>query len=480
MINIDDELLCIDNEYSEKDIFLKYGVASLMFYDPTPYTKLIVAINNERDKYDGLQERKHFILLYKKVYLAQRKKLMKILEGIKQRTIVIEPEPTPYEMEECIKNIWKYKHDISNRENVYQYAEARLKKAIFDTNQELYILKKYPAVYYNRKSSYIGGEFNYRYEDETIIYDNVNAMSDGMHHFRLYCNECTKESDKRTLLNILAYLNGCPNFEFLNNRSVNQKLDNLYRNFDLLDNIRLRQPDYFKSDVEKHIYLELPIIKNDKTYKIIAFKKLSHEGILDLYHASLKQFEPLPKCVFLYRVFEYAAAYHYKPLLMPVNYKPEDALNYYLPLAMKYNPNPLYFIDFGKGKRKTKLYNYFTVLKKEARNILNEWSTVPFLASKSYGEIIYLTGRNFTAHGASGNRGERNMKYDYDKNYLHINNINIVLELIARYVIELLNPELKNVVERRTAYYKRKYRTIFEYKNGGNSDDRETEGGRLD
>ena len=27
MINVDDELLCIDNEYSEKEIFLKYGVA---------------------------------------------------------------------------------------------------------------------------------------------------------------------------------------------------------------------------------------------------------------------------------------------------------------------------------------------------------------------------------------------------------------------------------------------------------------------
>ena len=50
MINGDDELLCIDNEYSEKEIFLEYSVVSLMFYDPTPYTKLIVAINNERDK----------------------------------------------------------------------------------------------------------------------------------------------------------------------------------------------------------------------------------------------------------------------------------------------------------------------------------------------------------------------------------------------------------------------------------------------
>lgn len=57
---------------------------------------------------------------------------------------------------------------------------------------------------------------------------------------------------------------------------------------------------------------------------------------------------------------------------------------------------------------------------------------------------------------------ETYMQYDYDKNYLHINNVNIFLELIARYVIELLNPELKNVVERRTFYYKDKYKSLLE------------------
>ena len=75
MINVDNELLCIDNEYSEKEIFLEYGVVSLMFYDPTPYTKLIVAINNERDKYDGLQERKHFIHSYEEGISCSTKKI---------------------------------------------------------------------------------------------------------------------------------------------------------------------------------------------------------------------------------------------------------------------------------------------------------------------------------------------------------------------------------------------------------------------
>lgn len=74
-----------------------------------------LAINNERDKYNDLQEREHFIPLYRKVYLAQRRKLKKILEKVKKRTIVIEPEPTPYEMKKYTKNTWKYKYDICGK-----------------------------------------------------------------------------------------------------------------------------------------------------------------------------------------------------------------------------------------------------------------------------------------------------------------------------------------------------------------------------
>lgn len=295
------------------------------------------------------------------------------------------------------------------------------------------------------------------------IYDKVHALTDGMHHFLLYCNDRSKLSDKRALLNVLAYLNGCPNFEFFSNTRVNRKLDELYRNFDLLDCIRLRHPDYFKSDIDKAIYLELPIIKNRDQYNFICFQKMPHEGILDLYHASLKQFEPLPRCVFLYRVFEYAAANHYKPVVHSTGeYKPEDAINYYWSCAMVYNPNPLYYVDFVSSSRKVKLNNYFTILKREARKIFTEWSNNPHLKSKSKGEIIYVTGRNFTAHGASGTQGERNMQYDYDKNYLHINNVNIALELIARYVVELLNPELRNIIERKKSYYQIKYKSLFE------------------
>ena len=53
------------------------------------------------------------------------------------------------------------------------------------------------------------------------------------------------------------------------------------------------------------------------------------------------------------------------------------------------------------------------------------------------------------------------MQYDYDKNYLHINNLNITLKLITRYVVELLNPELRNIVESKKIYYEIKYKSLF-------------------
>lgn len=461
-MNIRDRIKAIDDEYSESEIYLKHGLLSLMLYEPTEYINLIVDINIERDKYTDTEYRMKFIPLYKQVYFAQRKKLKTILTGIEDRTIVIFPEPTKEEMIEFLCDTWRYNDLTSSTENLYIYAEICIRRALNKTNEEIYLLRCYPSVYYNYPDSYIGGKFGYRYDYEILIYNKVNIITDEMHHFRLYVNDETTDVDKRSILNVFAFLNGCPNFQFLDNTYMNQKLDDLYQNFDLLDCIRLRHPNYLKSDIEKPVYLELPILKNKIGYKIIAFDKMPHEGIFDLYHAALKQFEPLPRCVFLYRVFEYAAANHYKVQFKPAHYNPEDAIEYYLDLALTYNPNPLYYIDFGIKNAKPKLYNFFTVLKLEAKKILDEWSTEPFLSSKRASEIIYITGRNFTVHGASGVRGVRNMQYDYDKNYLHINNVNILLELIARYVIEILNPEIKNVVEKRTFFYKERYQRLLE------------------
>lgn len=452
MIDVEIRLQKINNTVSDNELFLKYGLLSLAFFEIKEYIDLVCEINRYRDTIKETVQRATLIPYYKKVFLAQRKKINAILSNIKNKTIVISPIPTEEEMKNSSLETLRYDDSLSAIDNLLVFAEHRIKRALHLNNEELYILNHCPSVYYNKKNSYIGGNFGYRYENEIIVYKNVHATTDGMHHFITYTNDSNSLSDQRALLNILAYLNGSPNFEFTKNPSFNQKINDLYQNFDLLDCIRLRDSNYLKTNDMKSIYLELPIIKNKNYYNLIIFKDMPHEGILDLYHASLKQFEPLPRCIFLYRVFEYAASCHYKPTFQPAEYKVEDAIEYYLTEALQYNPNPLYYIRFSNGK--VIINNFFTVLKKETRKIFIEWNNKPFLKNKTKGEIIYLTGRNFTAHGGNG---ARNMQYDYDKNYLHINNINIVLELIARYVIELLNPNLRKIITPKTQYYLQKY-----------------------
>jgi len=82
--------------------------------------------------------------------------------------------------------------------------------------------------------------------------------------------------------------------------------------------------------------------------------------------------------------------------------------------------------------------------------IIGEWANHKFLNTKSIGQIIYDTGRNRVAHG---NRTNHRMTYDYQGNYMHINNVNVLLELIARYVIETLNPSVYKLTECATKYY---------------------------
>lgn len=148
-MNIKDRIKAVDAEYSESEIFLKYGLHSLMFYELIQYKNLIVDINIERDKYTSTEDRLKFITLYKQVYLAQRKKLKAILAKIEDRTIVIFPEPTRAEMIKVWGDTWSYDDSVSSTENMYCYAAACIRKTICETEEEIYLLRNYPSVYYN-------------------------------------------------------------------------------------------------------------------------------------------------------------------------------------------------------------------------------------------------------------------------------------------------------------------------------------------
>ena len=87
---INNELKAIEENFSIEELFLKHGIISLMFYEPLEFQQLIIKINMERDKHSDTQSRLMFITLYKKVYLAQRKKLLELFDAVKNRTTKID------------------------------------------------------------------------------------------------------------------------------------------------------------------------------------------------------------------------------------------------------------------------------------------------------------------------------------------------------------------------------------------------------
>ncbi len=433
----------------------------LHLYRLKGYEELIFKLGKEKALCKTSNEKKPYLEKYKMIYLSERKMCIRILKELDKEAVSLK---YPKSIEIIIKRVLEsrklYSDEKSLYENIKNYLKLMIKRELEETNQLLYSLKKYPFEYINTPDSFIGPEPVYRYRKDIILYKDAYITANEGSHYSVFGNENTSEATKNTLLNIIAYLSGRPYFYFTENRSFNKKLFNLYEQFDLLDMLRLRKKNFFESPEDEPLHLELPILKQVKGYSTVHFKDSQHEMLFELYHASLKQFESLPRCVFLFRVFEYGAQNHYKPLMKPANYDPVDALNYYINEIMKHNYNPLYYVDYGTyideknekvvRKRDAKYVNFVTELKKEAIKIKKEWNKDSYLKKKDLGKIIYVHGRNAAAHGGSG-RG--NARYDYSKNYKLLNNVNIYLELIARYLIELFNPQLKNIVERRTEYY---------------------------
>ena len=449
-------------------------VTRLLFFKIYEYDDIIMKLNTERYAQDSYDKKVSFNSKYIEVYKSSRKVYYRLVNNIKNQKMSVK-YPSDFELHkkevyDYLSKYLKVDKEKSLNENVLMYIKLKIIQKISEINIEISKLNKLPSFYINTFSTFIGPCSPAKYDNDIYFYKDVFIMQSELGHFSIFYSEKSTESSKNTLLNILAYFNGQPYFYFTENYDFNRKICDLYEQFDLLDLLRLRKKNYFNCKKEERFYIEKPIIKSNKK-DVIYFAESDYEILFELYHASLKQFESLPRCVFLYRVFEYGSQKHYEVLMHPTNYKPEDAINYYVEKIMTHNFNPLYYVDFGDcisedgkniiRKRKPQYVNFISKLKEETKRIKIEWSKHSYLKDKSIGEIIYCTGRNATAHGASGRRTAR---YDYAQNYKHINDVNVFLELIARYLIEVLNPQLSNMVERRKMCYIKynQYEKIFD------------------
>ncbi|MFT7072641.1 MAG: hypothetical protein ACJAX3_001621 [Patiriisocius sp.] len=427
------------------------------------FDKLFREAHSKFNNTDDISEQKEILRNELNVYTALAKHLKTLISGIEggATEIVLKyPADTKEFIHSTLSELFKLDEDLSFETKVQIQTLKKLNQQLNETNQAIFELRNYQFATY-KSEEFLGGGFYLRFPRETIIYKEV-LLGNSKFGSSILCKDESQIGDKIDLLNMLAFFQATPNFLLTNNKTFNEKLANLYEQFDILDLLTLTTTKFFNDPKGEFRSLSSPIFKLHGKTKFTIFPEIEHRELFNLYHSSLKQVEPLPRCVFLFRIVEYAKNYHYQQVIQPSNTDLKDVIEYYYNQILEHRFIPIYFLDYGSDydrktgnlvkKRKIQYLNFMVELKKKAKHILEYWNTHPYLGSKSLGQIIYNTGRNTVAHGGSRNE---NINYDYANKYKHINDVNVFLELIARYIIELTNPTLKKVIYRKKDMYEK-------------------------
>lgn len=410
---------------------------------------------------DSKKERKNILEDDLKIYQELSKYLKFLIRGIENKQVDIKLIfNLDYKsgIENAFNNIYKIDESLNFNEKVKYQTLKKLREQLKDTSNRIFELKNYEFPIY-QKEKILGRNFYLRFAREIIIYKNV-SIGNTSHYSSVLYKDDSQYNEVIDLINILAFLQASPNFLLSDSKFYNEKLTNLYSQFDILDLLTLSSNKFFKTSKEPFRSIATPILKLYRNTDYTIIPNGNHIELFHLYHSSLKQIEPLPRCVFLFRIIEYGKNYHYSPKFKPEKLEFKKVIEYYYSKVLEHTFIPLYFLDYGTTwnpekdkmvrKRKTQYLNLLTELKRKSKEILKNWEKHHYLKSKSLGEIIYNTGRNTVAHGGNGNQ---NINYDYANKYKHINDVNIFLELIARYLIEIHNPELKKIVHKRKKIY---------------------------
>lgn len=440
-------------------------VAKAVFYEISEYNDLLKRIGAKIE--DAEEQNQLRLLLCKYDFVLKQKKetIEQLIIGIKSGSIPLSFTINT-EWESSLRKLVNEDEVEEVKNVVEQRIIGRLSLQHRQVMEQRYLIKKSPFVFAkSTKWEFVGSNYEQQYLNCMVMYKNMFIeYEDIAHVYVLKYDLLETYGSKNDFMNILSFLLCKPIFVYTKGYSYSKKLEKIYEECNLMDMVKLRKNQLFSDNEHEENYIEArPILKCNTPYNITEIPQMDHPEAFELYNAALKQAEPISKCVFLYRVIEYAINEHYNRTMHPQNADPAIAIEYYLNMAMQHTFIPHYYIDLGRYYsmdfdsvvvvRKSSMKDLWNTLKQEIERIKVEWIQHPHLSNKTVGEILYSNGRCATAHGHTGAQGRYNARYDYQYNYFHINNVNILLELIARYIVEMLNPKICNLVVRERATY---------------------------
>lgn len=273
-------------------------------------------------------------------------------------------------------------------------------------------LNKYECVFYVS-----GLDTSYEW---AFIYEGIILQVNYGEHNNIISYQKNKEIESQTLVDTLGYLLNRPLYIYRNNEKLNEYISTLY--------------DHIATNI---FSFEFRSVKFKSKYNHIRVPKINHPILLSLYHTAIKQPEPFGKCIFLFRLIEYAYRQTTFDTAKPTGrgYMPLY-VEYLLNASLVHNFLPCHKLTaYTKGKGRNYYSNLKVRCKKIRDDILRKGSQV--------GAEVYIYGRCALAHG---NDPTNLVLHDYESNFAKITEINLLLELIASYLIERENQDLRNLL----------------------------------
>ena len=207
-LNVDKELRDINTRIDEHLLDFRHddytdSATYIYLFNLEDYDHLLARQIKLRYASNDYHEKVNIQGEYRKILYAKRLKLKRLLRNLENGSVEVKYNSELDEnvdfLKELIVKSYMYKEEVSHRENVISFIKAKLRARIYEVNNEIVRLRKFPNEFINTLSTFIAPYNPSKYDGDIIFYKDVFICNKETHHMGIYYNENTFEETKKAI-----------------------------------------------------------------------------------------------------------------------------------------------------------------------------------------------------------------------------------------------------------------------------------------
>lgn len=336
----------------------------------------------------------------------------------------------------------KYNLLGSPEEMVRSILIRRAKKQLVRVSNSMDKLEKYQFQQFSITDAYLEGV---DIQNETLLYDDQLILQDQFNFYSSYANE-QEYATLLEALDVIAYFRGRPCIAKTASAGHDEVPLNRHTHFHLIDLLSLHEPAVTEQRSPFYVTsLVLPYFKETEAMysPLIYSTQITHPQILRLYHQALQEMDPTRHYQALCKVYDYALAC--EELLVDRTKGKGQLLHYFYQEALEAELTPIYYLDSGLEYDPEK--NEFHMVREQSyKDVLQELKTLSQTLVSNWQEYENKALSKLFQALAEAQFYELSEQAK-DQHFGHCLEVeNIFMELVACYLVERLNPQLKELI----------------------------------